>query len=237
MSISSPARQRPPGPGSEAGTSPSTGRRALVAVVVLGALVAVATWDPLFGAFATLVAAVEPVFASHPVVGALLFVVLSAVSALLAFFSTGALVPVALGVWGPVGTGLLLWLGWTLGGIGTYTVGRWIGRPVAVRLNRAEEADRLLARIPHDAPIWLIAILQIALQSELSGLVLGMARYPFGRYLTALLLAEVVFAGLTVTAAMGLVERHTGVLVGAGAVLAVVAVGAFSLLRTRLPQP
>ena len=49
--------------------------------------------------------------------GAVLFVVMSAAAAMLAFFSTAVLVPVAVVTWGQTGTFVLLWVGWILGGV------------------------------------------------------------------------------------------------------------------------
>lgn len=214
-----------------AGASGHPGRRVVIGAVVLAALVAVAASDTLHGALVALVAAAEPVFATRPVLGALLFVGLSAVSAVLAFFSSGALVPVALGVWGPVGTAVLLWTGWTIGGALSYVVGRGLGRGV----RKGGVLGRALGRLRPDTPLWLVALLQFSLQSEVSGLVLGAARYPPGRYLASLAAVEVVFAGLTVAAGTGLMERHTGVLVAAVAALAVGVAVALAVVHRRLP--
>ena len=49
-----------------------------------------------------------------------LFVLLAAISAVLAFFSSALLLPVAVFTWGSKVTFVLLWLGWLLGGIGTH---------------------------------------------------------------------------------------------------------------------
>ena len=231
MSSSPPALASDVVPPDAAETSGHLGRRAVAVGAVLVALVVVAASDTLHGALVALVEAAEPVFATRPVLGALLFVVLSAVSAALAFFSSGALVPVALGVWGPVGTAALLWAGWTVGGAVSYAVGRGVGRGV----RRHDGIARALGRIRPDTPLWLVALLQFSLQSEVSGLVLGAARYPFPRYLASLAAVEVVFAGLTVAAGTGLMERQTGLLVAAVAALAVGVAVALVVVHRRLP--
>ncbi|WP_233613457.1 MULTISPECIES: hypothetical protein [Corallococcus] len=70
------------------------------------------------------------------------FVLLSSLSAMLAFFSSALLLPVALQAWGKAVCALLLWLGWMLGGACAYGIARAWGRPVIRRLTSAS----LLAR-------------------------------------------------------------------------------------------
>ena len=203
--------------------------------LVIAALVAVARSNTLHEAFVGLVELAEPVFQTNPVVGMVLFVGLSALSALVAFFSTGVLVPVALGVWGPWGTGILLWVGWTLGGAAAYAVGRWLGKPALARLDHGSRVRGWIGRLRPNTPLALVALLLVALQSEISGVVLGMARYPFGRYVLALGLVEVGFAALTVAAGSGLLARDTGVLAGSGIVLVGFAAIALVIVHRRLP--
>ncbi|WP_412069931.1 TVP38/TMEM64 family protein [Rubrivirga sp. IMCC43871] len=231
MPLPTPA---PTGPAIARERRASLQRRVGVSAVVLAALVAVVVSDLLHGLLAAGVALVEPVFATRPVLGALLFVALSAVSALLAFFSSGALVPVALDVWGPVGTGALLWIGWTLGGAGAYAAGRVLGGRAVARYDRDGRVARLLGRIRPETPLWVVGLIQLAFQSELAGAVLGAARYPVGRYLVVLAVVEVVFSGLAVAAGTGLVERQAGLMVVAVAAFVALGVGAVVVVFRRL---
>ena len=215
-------------------SSASLRRRFGVSAAVLAVLVAVVLSDSLHGLLAAGVALAEPVFATRPVLGALLFVALSAASALLAFFSSGVLVPVALDVWGPVGTGALLWVGWMVGGAGAYAAGRVLGSRAVSRYDREGRVARLLGRIRPETPVWVVALIQLAFQSELAGAVLGAARYPAGRYLAVLAVVEVLFAVLAVAAGTGLVEREAGLLVVAAAVFTGLGVGAVFVIHRRL---
>ena len=52
----------------------------------------------------------------HPVPGAVVFVLMSALSAMLMFFSSVLLVPIGIQAWGEAGCFLLLWAGWRRGG-------------------------------------------------------------------------------------------------------------------------
>ena len=105
----------------------------------------------------------------------------------------------------------------------------------AARLGSGGAVARTLARIRPDTPLWLVALLQLALQSEVAGLVLGAARYPVGRYFAALAAVEVVFAGLTVAVGTGLMARQPVLLAVAGAAFVVLAVGALAVVHRRLP--
>lgn len=234
MPVAPPLRP-PKGPPTQSRSSVT--RRAALSALVLAALVAVATSDPLHHVLTAAIEAVEPVLSTRPGWGAALFVLLAAFSAVLAFVSSSALVPVAVAVWGPAGTAALLWTGWTVGGVGSYAVGRWLGRPVVARLDRHGSAERWLGRLRPDTPLWVVALLQLGLQSELSGALLGMARYPLPRYLTALVVVEAAFAGLAVAVGTGLVERQPGLLVGAGAAFVGAGVAALAVLHRRLAPP
>ena len=76
----------------------------------------------------------EAAIADAPLRGMVLFVALSACSAMLAFFSSAVLAPIAIVAWGQAVTFGLLWLGWLLGGVVSYCIGRFLGRRVAAVL-------------------------------------------------------------------------------------------------------
>ena len=132
----------------------------------------------------------SPIIAEHPISGASLFVVLSALSAMLAFVSSAVLVPVAVQTWGEAGTAVLLWVGWILGGLCAYGVARTWGRPVIRRLVSERALAQYDARVSPATPFGLVVLFQLAVPSEIPGYVLGLARYPLRRYLAAVALAE-----------------------------------------------
>lgn len=208
--------------------------RVLLLLLVCGVLLAVASSDALHGALLGALQATEGVVDRSPGLGAALFVVLAAASAVLAFFSSALLVPVAVHAWGVTASVALLWVGWLLGGAFTYAVGRRLGRRVARRLVPPERFDRYEARITERTPWTLVLLLQLALPSEVPGYLLGTVRYPFGRYLLALGVAELPYAVGAVYLGEGLVERRPALLVAFGAAGAVLVVGALRLLRARM---
>ncbi len=87
----------------------------LIIAVIVAALLAYS--EEIHRQVVSVIALAEPVIATTPVLGALVFVVLAAVSAILVFFSGLLLVPVGIEAWGPLVCFLLLWSGWFLGGL------------------------------------------------------------------------------------------------------------------------
>ena len=206
----------------------------LVALLGLGfALYVAVSSDGIYSLLISLVTAVSEIVSTHPVLGAVLFVLLSAASAMVAFFSTAVIVPVALVTWGAGGTFALLWLGWILGGIVAYSLSRFLGRRVVAALTSGEAlayGDRISAR----APFGLILLFQLGLPSEIPGYVLGVLRYPFLTYLMALALAELPHAVATVYLGDSFLERRAVLLIGIGLVVAGLSVLAFHGLHRRL---
>lgn len=211
-------------------------RRAAVLLLACVVLALIGTSDDLHEALMDVLAAASKLIAERPVLGAVLFVLLSALSAMLAFVSSAVLVPVALYAWGETVCAALLWLGWILGGATAYTLGRWLGRPVVRWLLPSETLDRYEDRLSTQTPFGLIVLLQLALPSEVPGYLLGLVRYPFGRYLLALALAELPYAVGTVYLGESFLERQLLVLLAIGVAGAVFMFFAVRLLQRRLQE-
>jgi len=203
-----------------------------------------ARWmEPLLAWLLTL----APLLDQHPLGGAVAFVVLSAASAVVAFFSSAVLVPAAVSAWGSATTLALLWLGWWLGGGVTYLLGRGLapshsgangrssaGDPVAPSPTHRRVA-RLAARLPAGLGFPLVLALQLALPSELPGYLCGYLRVRPRVYFAALALAELPYAVATVLIGHGLVEGRWWLLATGGVLLAlVVAIASARMHRTGL---
>lgn len=209
--------------------------RPIAAVVLgLGLLVAVVSLDATHAALHRLLAVAEPVIRAHPVAGMLVFVLLSAASALLAFFSSALLVPVAVYTWGGWPTMALLWLGWLLGGATAYWVGRWFRRPLVHSARAAALVEAYADRLPAHAQFPLVLLLQFALPSEVPGYLCGLLGVRFRAYFAALALAELPYAVGTVLLGEGVVEQRGGLLLVLGALAVVTGMVATWLLRRRL---
>ena len=198
------------------------------------ALAAVAASGTLHAALLDVLAASKDVIVEFPVLGALLFVLLAAVSAMFAFVSIAILVPVAVYVWGEPLSMLLLWVGWILGGATAYGIARLLGRRFVKWLTAASALNRLEHRLRPDTPFSLILLFQLGLPSEIPGYLLGLVRYPFGRYLLALGIVELPYTIATIYLGAGVVGAKGGLVLAIGLSAVVLSVGAFYLLRRRM---
>lgn len=193
-----------------------TRRRILVLLVLLTALAVVAASNPVHAGVERVLAWARGVIDLHPLTGAAVFVILSALSAMLAFFSTAVFVPVAAYAFGPATTVILLWSGWLLGGVSSYAVGTTLGRRVAVWLVPPERFAYYSEKITHNAGFATILLFQLALPSEVPGYVLGAMKYRFRVYFLALALAELPFAIGAVYLGESFIRQQTLLLIAIG---------------------
>ncbi len=170
-------------------------RKRFIAIVVAIVAVAAISWfEPAHGLIDRLIELVETEVNRHPLLGALFFVLLAALSAIIAFFSSAVVVPVGVVAWGEMTTFALLWTGWFLGGMTAYAIGRFLGRPVVKRLVNPVTMFRYERKISENAGFGSVLLFQLALPSEVPGYILGIMRFRLGIYLAALAVAELPFA-------------------------------------------
>lgn len=205
---------------------------ALLAVFALAA--AALSFDAIHGGLLRVLSAAEPVITAHPYLGAIAFVVLSAASAMLAFFSSAVLVPVAVMTWDRWITIVLLWLGWLLGGMCAYGIGRLLGRPLVNTVGSARLIAFYQRRVSADVGFPVVLLLQFALPSEIPGYLLGLMRVRFRIYLPALALAEIPYAIGTVMLGESVVQQRTVWLMALGVAAVGASVLAAYLLHRRL---
>lgn len=208
--------------------------RAVILVALVAGLLVLAWSDPVHRAVLQVFEAAKLIIQEHPFLGAVLFVMLSALAAMLAFFSSAVLVPAAVYAWGPVVCAALLWAGWMLGGLTSYALAYRFGAPVMRWLVPGKSIERYQARIREHASFGFILLFQLALPSEIPGLVLGLARFPMEKYLIALALAELPYAAGTTLLGASFVSRRFGLLLSLGAVFALTAFVLGRALRHRL---
>jgi uncharacterized membrane protein YdjX (TVP38/TMEM64 family) len=209
-------------------------RRAALLVLLCLGLAAIMVSGELHAALLDVLATSRDVIVRHPVQGALLFVLLAAISAMLAFVSVGIVVPVAVVAWGKPLSLLLLWAGWMLGGALAYGSARVLGRPFVRWLTSETTLQRFDRRFGPETRFSHILLLQLALPSEIPGYLLGLAGYPFRKYFVALALAELPYVAATVYLSAGFVNAQVGVVLAVGLAIAAFSVAAFQLLRRRL---
>lgn len=192
-------------------------RRRLTLLLLLVVIVtAVAASGPIHGAILSIIAAAEPVIQQHAVAGAVVFLLLSALSAIVFFFSTAVITPVAIDAFGAIATLALLWLGWILGGMTAYAIGRIFGRRVVSwfvdpsRLRDYERRAKRLVSFRH------VLLFQLAVPSEIPGYVLGLAGCRFRTYAIAMAVGELPFAIGAVYLGESFLERNYLLLLAIG---------------------
>lgn len=206
-------------------------RRAVLLVIGCAALIWLTMSDALHEALLGVLDAGKATIAAHPYAGPILFVLLSALSAMLAFVSTAILVPVAVYAWGEWVCMALLWLGWILGGITAYGIGRGLGPRVVRWLTAQQALQRVQARVQEDASFGLVLLFQLGVPSEIPGYALGLARYDVRKYLAALAIAELPYAFITVHLGASFLERHIGTILVLCVSLILLTLTVFFLLR------
>ena len=198
----------------------------MLLALAVGLLLARPVHDWLLGQLAV----AEGVIRRQQAWGMVVFVVLAALSAMIAFLSSAVLIPVAIYVWGPWVCFVLLWAGWFLGGLTAYGIGRFLGRPIVHRLVRPAALERQERWARSRRSLVGIVLLQLAVPSDLAGYVFGLIRCPFVRFMGALALAEVPYALGAVYLGVSFVERRIVpllVLGLAGAALSMLALRAY----------
>lgn len=159
--------------------------------------------------------------------GMVVFVLLAAVSAMVAFLSSAVLVPVALQAWGPTVCFGLLWIGWFTGGLAGYAIGRFLGRPAVELLVRPESLERYEGWTRSGRSLVPMLMIQLAIPSDLASYLFGLVRCRFLVFAAALALAEVPYALGAVYLGTSFLERRilplavlgiAGVLISAWAV-------------------
>ena len=173
----------------------------------------------------------EATMNAHPVIGAAVFFLFAAISAMLAFTSSVVLVPAANLVWGKLITFLLLWGGWVAGAVVAFGTGR-VARPLLVRLGYQEKLNKYQQLVSRRMKFWTTVLFCIAVPSEIPGYLLGGLHYPFLKFLGAIALAESIYALGIVIAGQSLVAAKPLPFVVVIAVLIIIVISARFLLRT-----
>jgi uncharacterized membrane protein YdjX (TVP38/TMEM64 family) len=163
----------------------------------------------------------EGMISEAPLLGMLAFVLLSMLSAMVAFFSSALLAPIAVYAWGKAGCLALLWCGWFLGGVASYCIGRFFGRSVASIIISEEKIANWEGRVGERTKFIHILLFQAVVPSEIPGYVLGILRYRFLFYLTALGITEIPYAIATVYLGESFLQGESTVfiLVGVGIIV------------------
>lgn len=168
-------------------------RRLVILLTAVVVAVLLASSTEIHRQIVALLDLAAPIIAAHPVWGAVVFTAISALGAILVFVSSWLLVPLGVQAWGPVGCFLLLWAGWFVGGIVTYSVGRYLGRPMVRRLLPEPVITRYEGHIPVGGRFLPALLVTVSVPSDIAGYFFGLVKYPAGVYLGALAIGEIPY--------------------------------------------
>lgn len=140
----------------------------------------------------------ELAFRNH-FLAVLLFLGTSVLGALISPFTNIPLVPIAMLIWGPLITTMLLLAGWLMGGIFSYIIGRYFGYEV-ISFFIPKERINEWGRVVKENMNFLTGLLvRLTFPAEL-GYAFGIIHFPFFSYLFITFLSELPFAIISVYA-------------------------------------
>lgn len=216
-------------------SSPWSHRRVIALGLLLTIAVLLVLARPAHAWLLSLFAQAESAIRQRETWGMIVFVLLAAVSAMVAFVSSAFLVPVAIYVWGPVVCFLLLWTGWFLGGLAGYAIGRYLGRPVVERFVHPGALARYEGWARSGKSLAPMLMIQLGVPSDLASYVFGLVRCRFTVFVAALALAEVPYALGAVYLGTSFLERRLVPLVALGLAGALLSVWAIHRIHRRSP--
>lgn len=201
---------------------PRRGRHRVPGIAVLlavGLLLVVA--QPVHAWLLSLLQMAEAPIRERSFWGMILFVLLVAVSAMVAFVSSAVFVPVAITVWGTKVCAALLWIGWFVGGVAAYGIGRFVGRPAVRMLVGEKSLGRYEGWVRSGKSLIPMLTFLLAIPSDLACYLFGLVRCRFTAFAAALAVAEVPYAVGAVYLATSFLERRILplVLLGIGGLL------------------
>jgi uncharacterized membrane protein YdjX (TVP38/TMEM64 family) len=145
---------------------------------------------------------------AHPVLGINIFILLSALAAILSPFSTAPFIPLVIPIWGPVLTIVFVSIGWLIGGLVAYMIGRFAGFHILTSFVKKEKLDKMKYYLDKDTGFWHVLLFRIVTPSEITSYLLGTIRYHFWKYFFATLVSEIIFAFLTIYISDSILEQN-----------------------------
>ena len=199
----------------------------IVLVVLLISFIIILTSNTVFSELEALLKEASTLITIYPRIGMLVFVLLAALSAMFAFFSSAILVPIGVYTWGFEACFFLLWFGWCLGGLLAYVLGYFAGRELIAFFVSEEQIKKLETQLNTKARFMHILGLQALLPSEVPGYVLGALRYRLDYYFYALAIVEIPYALATISLGESFLQRDLTKILSTLAVLILFMAGVY----------
>ena len=107
------------------------------------------------------------------VFGMVAYAVIAVIATVAAPISVAPLMPIAANVWGVAATAALSILGWTIGSLVAFAIGRRYGLPLAQKFISVHNLEKLHKHIPQKRIFWSVVLLRIMIPVDLLSYALG----------------------------------------------------------------
>src|SRR3989338_2827981 len=101
------------------------------------------------------------------VFGMIAYVVIAIIATVAAPVSAAPLIPIAANVWGFAVTAILSILGWTVGSLIAFAIGRKYGLPLARKFVSVHNLEKIHKRIPQEKMFWSVVVLRVMIPVDL----------------------------------------------------------------------
>ena len=107
------------------------------------------------------------------VFGMVAYVIIAVIATVAAPVSAGPLIPIAANAWGVAITAALSILGWTIGSLVAFAIGRRYGLPLAQKFFSVRNLENMHKHIPQERIFWSVVLLRIMIPVDLLSYALG----------------------------------------------------------------
>ena len=107
------------------------------------------------------------------VFGMVAYVIIAVITTVAAPVSAGPLIPIAANAWGVAITAALSILGWTIGSLVAFAIGRRYGLPLAQKFFSVRNLENMHKHIPQERIFWSVVLLRIMIPVDLLSYALG----------------------------------------------------------------
>ena len=207
----------------------------LIIFLCVAIIIAFLFWysSVLQSAFYTIAGYLNTLAVENELLAIFVFVLTSALAALISPLTNIPLVPIATLIWGPIPTIIFLLAGWLIGDIVAYLIGRYFGYKAVSYFVSKEKLDDWSSMVKKHTTFSTALLLRVALPAEL-GYAFGIIRYPLNLYIFITFLAELPFAIISTYASEAVLLGDTMKFFGLIGILFVVIIVAFRTTHSDL---
>jgi len=137
----------------------------------------------------------------------LIFFILSMLSAMFMPLSNVPLVPFASMIWGNTATFILLLTGWLIGDIASYTIGWFAGYPLVEKFMIFKNIQKYRRHLNPESEFSIVLLVRMVMPAEITGYLLGILKYHFGKYMVVTFLSELLVAVITVFISEAILQK------------------------------